>query len=249
MLRLANVTKKFGGLAAVRDCSYEIRQGLITCLIGPNGAGKTTTFNIISGFLRPDNGEIHFNNAPIEGLAPHHIARRGLVRTFQIPRELNDITVMDSLKMAPRNDGLERIWAPFVRFRRIRDRERALEVRAREVLNLIGLEKKEREMVRSLSGGQRKLLELGRALMFEATLVLLDEPTAGVNPVLVSRIVALLRKLNETGTTLFVVEHNMDFVQQISDHVIVMAEGTSLTEGTFDSIRSHPLVAEAYLGR
>jgi branched-chain amino acid transport system ATP-binding protein len=249
MLRLSNVTKRFGGLTAVRDCSYGIDQGRITCLIGPNGAGKTTTFNIISGFMRPEAGIIHFKDTQLNGLSPQHIARLGLVRTFQIPRELNDITVIESLKMAPLNDGLEKIWTPFLHFRKVREREKELESRAREVLHLIGLEKKESHAVRALSGGQRKLLELGRALMFEATLVLLDEPTAGVNPAIVSKIVTLLQKMKSVGTTFFIVEHNMDFVKNVSDHVIVMAEGTSLTEGTFDTVRNHPHVAEAYLGQ
>jgi branched-chain amino acid transport system ATP-binding protein len=151
--------------------------------------------------------------------------------------------------MAPLNDGLEKIWTPFLHFRKVREREKELESRAREVLHLIGLEMKESHAVRALSGGQRKLLELGRALMFEATLVLLDEPTAGVNPAIVSKIVTLLQKMKSVGTTFFIVEHNMDFVKNVSDHVIVMAEGTSLTEGTFDTVRNHPHVAEAYLGQ
>lgn len=249
MLQLVKVAKNFGGLAAVRDCSYEVKAGEVTCLIGPNGAGKTTTFNLISGFEHADAGDIYFDGLRISRLSANRIARLGLVRTFQIPRELNDFAVIESLKMAPMNDDLERIWSPYVSFRKIARREHELEARAREVLDLVGLGAKSASEVRALSGGQKKLLELARAIMFGAKLVLLDEPTAGVNPVIIANIARVVRNLRKYGVTIFIVEHNMEFVKEISDRVIVMAEGTPLTNGTFEDIRVHPRVAEAYLGR
>jgi len=249
MLKLTGVAKSFGGLAAVHDCSYEVGANSITCLIGPNGAGKTTTFNLISGFDGCDAGEISFNGTRISGLAAHQIARLGLVRTFQTPRSLNSLSALESLKMAPPNDALERMWAPYVHFRRIVRRERELDAEAREVLDLVGLSQQAESPGRTLSGGQKKLLELARAIMFGAKLILLDEPTAGVNPVIIGNIVTLLRRLRDRKIAMFIVEHNMEFVREISDRVIVMAEGAPLTEGSFDEIRAHPLVADAYLGR
>jgi len=249
MLELVGIEKKYGGLAAVHDCSYQVSGTGITCLIGPNGAGKTTTFNLVSGFERCDAGEIRFEGAKISDLPAHQIARRGLVRTFQIPRSLHGLTVLESVKMAPSNDALERIWAPYLFFRRVMRRERELDDRAREALDFVGLLQKAGADAGTLSGGQKKLLELARAIVFEARLVLLDEPTAGVNIAIIANIVRLLRRLRDRKIALFIVEHNMEFVREISDHVVVMAEGAPLTQGTFDNIRAHPLVVEAYLGR
>jgi len=233
----------------VHDCSLRGGEQGITCLIGPNGAGKTTTFNLISGFERCDAGEISFNGTRISGLAAHQIARLGLVRTFQTPRSLNALSVIESVKLAPPNDALERIWAPYVHFRRIVRRELQLEAEARDILDLVGLSQKAERPVHTLSGGQKKLLELARAIMFGPKLILLDEPTAGVNPVVIANILALLRRLRDRNIAMFIVEHNMEFVREISDRVIVMAEGAPLTEGTFHDVRAHPLVADAYLGR
>ena len=248
MLQLVEVSKRFGGFTAVDRCSYSVVKGQITCLIGPNGAGKTTSFNLISGLFRPDFGEIRFKGRRIQGHAPASIARLGIGRTFQVPRELNDITVLESVKMAPVNDRFETVFAPWFARPSLRRREKELQEQAEATLAEVGLEAKMHTPVRALSGGQKKLLELARAIAFGAELIMLDEPTAGVNPALIDELVKLLLRQRDNGLTFFIVEHNMDFVRAISDHVIVMAEGRTLLDGSFADIRANPDVINAYLG-
>ncbi len=248
MLELENVRKSFDGFAAVDGCSYTVPPNTITCLIGPNGAGKTTSVNLVSGLLAPTSGEIRFNGQRIDRLGARQIARLGIGRTFQVPRELNTITVLESLKMSPENDDLETLTAALFRRRAVAEKEAALERHALTVLDTIGLSEKRDNAVSALSGGQKKLLELGRALAFGAKLILLDEPTAGVNPTLIDHLSSVLIKLKGEGYTFLIVEHNMEFIATVADKVIMMAEGKTLIEDTFESVRQHPEVIDAYLG-
>ncbi|RLE30000.1 ABC transporter ATP-binding protein, partial [Candidatus Acetothermia bacterium] len=195
MLAVKGVAKRFGGLWAVRDCSFTVEEGTITGLIGPNGAGKTTLFHLISGFLRPDRGRIELRGRDITGLSPHLLFRQGLYRTFQIPRAFPEMTVLENLMLVPEGQCGERFWNPIFRARRVRAQEGALRERALEVLEFVGLAHLAGSLAGALSGGQKKLLELARALMASPKLVLLDEPGAGVNPTLMNRLAARIREL------------------------------------------------------
>ncbi|MGE0802177.1 MAG: ABC transporter ATP-binding protein [Lautropia sp.] len=248
-LKVDRLSRSFDGLRAVADCSFEVRPGTITALIGPNGAGKTTVFNLIAGFLRPDAGAVWFRGRRIDGLAPHRIARHGVVRAFQIPRDLRTMTVVESLKLVPPGQIGESPIQPFLRWRRIREQEAELAASARRTLALVGLSQMADAEVRTLSGGQKKLWELARVLMSDAPMILLDEPAAGVNPALLQRIGEIVQQACRSGRTILLVEHNMKFVRTVAQHVIVMAEGTVLVEGPFSEIVAHPAVARAYLGR
>lgn len=248
ILSLRNVTKEFGGIRAVDNCSFEVESGSITGLIGPNGAGKTTVFNVISGFLRPDQGHVLFDGRRIDGLKPHHIALQGLVRTFQIPRELKGMTVLENLMLVPRGQSGEKIWNTWFRPRRVHAEEEAARAKAREVLDFLNLRHLEHEFAANLSVGQKKLLELARGLMAEPKMFLLDEPAAGVNPTLLNEISAHIRHLRDQGTTFLLIEHNMDMVMSLCDKVIVMTNGTHLTEGLPHEVRQNPAVIEAYMG-
>lgn len=249
MLEVKNVTKSFGGLRAVNECTFTVRPGTITGLIGPNGAGKTTLFNLITGFYRPEGGEIRFEGERIDGLAPHQVFSRGLYRTFQIPREFAQMTVLENLMVMPPGQLGERIWASWFRPRAVKRQEATLKERALEVLEFVGLIDLKDEYAANLSGGQRKLLELARAMMVDPKMVLLDEPGAGVNPTLMKRLVDYIEQLcHERGITFLIIEHDMDLVMLLCDSVIVMSEGKKLTEGPPEEIRRDPRVLEAYLG-
>jgi branched-chain amino acid transport system ATP-binding protein len=226
-----------------------VRAGSVTALIGPNGAGKTTAFNLVTGFIKPDAGEVRFEEERIEGRSPDEIARLGMVRTFQLTRVLAKMTVLENVMLAaPRQPG-ERFGTALFRPRRWRGREREVRAEALEMLGEVGIHTHANEYAATLSGGQRKLLELARALMTQPRLVLLDEPMAGVNPTLGHRLLDYLARLREErGLTVLFVEHDMDVVMGVSDEVIVMAQGAVIAHGTPQEVRADPAVIDAYLG-
>jgi branched-chain amino acid transport system ATP-binding protein len=249
ILHIQSVSKHFGGVQAVRDCSLEVRSGSITGLIGPNGAGKTTLFNLITGFHRPDAGHIFLREEEITGLEPHEIFRKRLFRTFQIARDYREMTVLENLLIIPEHQIGEKIWNVWFRGRPIRNQERANVRKALQVLEFIELGDKKDLPAKYLSGGEKKLLEIGRMMMVELDMVLLDEPGAGVPPLMQNRILEHIRRLSqEQGLTLFIVEHDMDIIMNVCQTIIVMSDGSKLAEGTPRDIRSDERVVEAYLG-
>ncbi len=248
MLEVRDLVKEFGGLRVLDGVSFTVQAGTITGLIGPNGAGKTTLFDTIAGVHRPDAGSISFEEKAIGGLPPWRIFDAGLVRTFQIPRPFARMTVLENCMLAAQGQAGERFWNNWFARGRVRAQENALREQAREVLDFVGLERLSGEFARNLSGGQQKLLELARVLMAEPRLVLLDEPGAGVNPVLLETIADKLRELCRRGITFLVIEHNMDLIMSLCDPILVLAQGRLLLEGTPETVRSDARVLEAYLG-
>ena len=249
LLEVRGLVKHFGGLRAVNGCSFQVRRGTITGLIGPNGAGKTTLFNVITGFLTPDAGQILFKGEDITGLPPHLICQRRICRTFQIPREHRGMTVLENLMLVPGGQLGERLWNPWLRPRAVRAQEEQLQRKALEVLEQVQLAHLRDEYAGNLSGGQKKLLELARVMMADPELVLLDEPGAGVNPTLIRQLVEVIRRLREQrGVTFLVIEHDMGLVMSLCDPIIVMSEGALLMEGPPEVVRTDPRVLEAYLG-
>jgi len=249
LLKIENLHKNFGGVQAVRDCSFEIKAGSITGLIGPNGAGKTTTFNMVAGEERPSSGRIIFQDENISGLPTHQMFHRGIVRTFQIPHEFSKMTVLENLMVVPPKQPGENIIKNWIARGAVARREKEVQKRAEEALEFLSISHLWNEEAGNLSGGQKKLLELGRTMMTDAKLVLLDEPGAGVNPTLLLKIRDMIEKLREDrGYTFCVIEHDMDMIASLCDPVVVMAEGTVLTQGNMDDIRRNPEVLDAYLG-
>jgi branched-chain amino acid transport system ATP-binding protein len=249
ILEVKQVTRSFDGLKAVDNCSLSVRRGTITGLIGPNGAGKTTLFNLITGFLKPSSGEISFAGERIDTLPPHEIFHSGLVRTFQIPRALGSMTVLENLMLVPAQQIGERLWASWLLPGRIGQQETTILHQAISVLEYVDLIRLRDEYASNLSGGQKKLLELARALMADPTMILLDEPGAGVNRVLLRRLVSHIEQLCfERGITFFIIEHDMDLVARLCDPVIVMSEGRTIAEGSPEEVSSNQRVLEAYLG-
>lgn len=249
MLEVKNVMKAFGGLQAVYDCSLQVRAGSITGLIGPNGAGKTTLFNLITGFFRPDSGEIYFKGDRIDGLSPNQIFHRKIYRTFQITREFAQMTVLENLMLVPPLQAGERIWNTWIRPATVRKQEKAIKEKALQVLEFVELIDLRDEYAGSLSGGQKKLLELARSLMAEPEMVLLDEPGAGVNPTLMRKLVDNIRNICEQERiTFFLIEHDMNLVMNLCHPVIVMSEGRKLAEGPPEEIKEDERVLAAYLG-
>ena len=249
ILDVEDVHLAFEGLRAVSGATFQVKRSSICALIGPNGAGKTTLFNIISGFYRADRGSIALEGAPIQGRPPHAIAKRGLVRTFQLTKVFGGMSVLDNLLLgAPQQPG-ESIPQLLIRLRSARRREAEVRARALELLETLGLQTHVDAYADTLSGGQRKLLEFGRALMTEPKLMLLDEPMAGINPTLGARLLDLVTRMrDEQGTTFLFVEHDMDVVMTRSDNVVVMANGKVIAQGKPDVIRTDPAVIDAYLG-
>jgi len=234
---------------AVCDCSLSVEKGSITGLIGPNGAGKTTLFNLITGHHKPDKGEIFFHDQRIDGLQPHKIFKKKIYRTFQISREFAQMTVLENLMLMPSRQIGETIWNTWFRSTRIRVQEKEIMERALEVLAFVELLELKNEYAGALSGGQKKLLELARSMMADPEMVLLDEPGAGVNPTLMKKLIANIRKLcDEQNMTFFLIEHDMDLVMELCNPVIVMSEGQTLAKGTPSEIRKNERVLEAYLG-
>lgn len=238
--------RSFGGLHAVDIDHLEIERHTVTSLIGPNGAGKTTLFNLLTGFDKPDAGEWHLDGGALVGIAAFQVARRGMVRTFQLTRSLARLTVMDNMLVAAKDHKGEGLWGSLVGGWHAT--ERANEERARELLERFGLDHMADEFAGSLSGGQRKLLEMARALMMDPGVVMLDEPMAGVNPALTQSLLSHITGLRDGGKTVVFVEHDMDVVQEISDWVVVMAQGRVIAEGPPDVIARNPAVIDAYLG-
>lgn len=248
MLEIECVEKSFGGIKAVDRCSLKVEEGSITGLIGPNGAGKTTLFNLITGFYKPDGGAIRFLGNRIDGLSPHKIARRAISRTFQIPRELKEMTVLENMMLIPFRQKGEKIWNSLFRSGQVRRQEREIMKKALQVLEFVELIKLRYDYAKSLSSGQKKLLELARTLMSDPEMILLDEPGAGVNPTLMKKLIRNIEKLREEGKTFFLIEHDMDLITNLCDRVIVMNKGRELAEGKLDDIKRNEEVLEAYLG-
>ena len=249
MIVINDVHRHFGGFHAVDGATLEIADGSITGLIGPNGAGKSTLFNVIAGVLPPTSGHVFMDGEEITGLLPHDLFHRGLLRTFQIAHEFTSMTVRENLMMVPPDQAGEHLWQTWFGRRRIREEEVRLRDRADEVLEFLTMAHLAEERAGNLSGGQKKLLELGRTMMVDAKVVFLDEVGAGVNRTLLGTIAdAILRLNRERGYTFCVIEHDMDFIARLCDPVIVMAEGRVLTRGTSDEVMADERVIEAYLG-
>jgi len=239
--------KTFGGIRAVDGCSLSVRRQTITGLIGPNGAGKSTLFNAVVGLYAPEEGEVEFDGHRLDGLSPHEIVRRGIIKTFQIPREFRTLTVLENLMISGPPVVGEHLL-DLVRPRQVRAKQEEIIRRAEEVLSRVGLRNLRDEYAKNLSGGQKKLLEFARALMVNPKMVLLDEPVAGVNPVLTQKILGLLDDLKQQGLTFFLIEHDMDVVMKRCEWIIVMHQGRTLVEGLPEEVKSNPKVVESYLG-
>ncbi len=250
MIRIESVSKHFGGLKAVDNATFNVARGSITGLIGPNGAGKTTLFNIIAGLYTPTYGKIILDGTDVSGLKPYQLFGKGLLRTFQIAHEFTNLTVLENLMMVPDNQLGEEIVSSWARRGAVREQETVIRDKALEVIEFLKISHLADEVAGNLSGGQKKLLELGRTMMVDAKVVLLDEVGAGVNRTLLNEIGdAILRLNQERGYTFCMIEHDMDFISRLCDPVIVMAEGGVLAEGTAQEIRNNEEVIEAYLGR
>ncbi len=249
MITVENLHRHFGGFRAVDGSSIEIEEGSITGLIGPNGAGKTTLFNVIAGVLLPTSGSVTMAGEDITGMPPHELFHKGVLRTFQIAHEFSSMSVLENLMMVPGGQTGETLWNTWFGRRRIANEERALAAKACEVLEFLTIDHLKDEKAGNLSGGQKKLLELGRTMMVDARIVFLDEVGAGVNKTLLNTIGdAILRLNRERGYTFCMIEHDMEFIGRLCDPVIVMAEGKVLAQGTINEIKANDQVIEAYLG-
>jgi ABC-type branched-subunit amino acid transport system ATPase component len=247
LLSVRGLAKNFGGVQAVRDVSFDIAAGTITGLIGPNGAGKSSVLAIVSGFLAPTSGSVHFGGETVSGRSAYQLARLGLVRTFQLSSEFERLSVIENLLVAAPNQRGERMRDALAGRWRWRAEEEAAVQRARELLARFEIPAKEDDLAGDLSGGQKRLLELARALMAEPKLLLLDEPMAGVNPALIRRIEAHLLALRDEGLTMLMVEHELGVVERLCDPVVVMAQGQVLSSGTMAELRMNEEVLDAYL--
>lgn len=240
LLEINNLTKSFGGLMAVHNCTFSVEEGSITALIGPNGAGKTTVFNLISGILPIDSGRLIFNGERIEALPPHKITRKGLSRTFQISRDLMEMSVIENLIVHSPTQGLLDLLKGSILKQELDQ--------AMDLLDFVGITHLAHAKAKSLSYGQKKLMEFAATLMTEPRMILLDEPAGGINPALLENIMNKIIEVNKRGVTFLIVEHNMDVVMNLCDPVIVMAYGEVLAQGTPDAVQNNPQVLEAYLG-
>ena len=251
ILQVDKLSKYFGGLGAVSNCSLKIKKGSITGIIGPNGSGKTTLFNLIAGNLKPSNGSVLFYGRKYYRRIPsYELFSKGLLRTFQIAHEFTNLTVLENLMMVPGNQSGELLMNALLKPKIVNEEEKIIKQKALEVIKFLNLTHLEKELAGNLSGGQKKLLELGRTMMVDAKLVLLDEVGAGVNRTLLKDIGSAILRLNkEKGYTFCMIEHDMDFINRLCDPVIVMAEGSVLFEGTSDEVKNNEQVIESYLGR
>ena len=249
LLEIRDLSKRFGGLRAVDRCSFDVQRGTITGLIGPNGAGKTTVFNLITGFITPDSGQVLLDGQDVTRMRPDQIFASGLCRTFQIPREHLSMSVLENLLLVPYRQHGEHWWTALFGGRKVRAEEAQLLEKAREVMVYLKLDHVANEYAGNLSGGQKKLLEMGRTLMADPKIILLDEPAAGVNRTLLRSIVDNIRYLaEERGMTFLLIEHDMNMVMSLCNPVIVLSEGRKLAEGEPETVRSNKAVLEAYLG-
>ncbi len=239
-LKTENLVRHFGGITAVNNCSVQVKKGSITGLIGPNGSGKTTLFNLITNVYKPDSGRVYLDGQDITGLRSHYLCHRGLSRTFQITRLFWDLSVLENMIVPVRQVGFRSLLGPGM--------YKHEEQRAYELLRRVGLDHLAHQPARKLSFGQQKLLEFAAILMSDPELVLLDEPAGGVNPTMIRFIMDLIRNLNREGVTFLVVEHNMGFVMELCEHIIVMNQGEKIAEGPPSTIQSDPVVLDAYLG-
>jgi len=249
IVSIQNVSRNFGGVVAVDNCTFEVPAGSITALIGPNGAGKTTLFNIVAGFMPPSGGQVILDGVDVTGLPAHRLFRHGLVRTFQIPRMFERMTVLENLMLVPAQQRGENLLANWLAWSRVRSEEQKIRERAGEVLEFLQITHVAGQLAGELSGGQKKLVELGRTMMTDPKVVLLDEPGAGVNPTLLAKLCEDIRRLNrERGYTFCIIEHDMDLIAKLCHPVVVMVEGSVLMTGTMAEVRANREVQEAYLG-
>ena len=248
MLTVENLTKEFDGLTAVSGLGFTVEPNTITGLIGPNGAGKTTTFNMIAGHLTPSSGAVFFNEHEITGLRPYQTFQLGIVRTFQIPRPFSGMTVLENLTMVPRKQIGEKLWNNWLQNSAVKKEELKIKDKAKDLLEFLNLDDLQNEFSGNLSGGQLKLLELGRALMSDPKLILLDEPAAGVNPILLEEIIDRIKDIHRQGVTFLIIEHNMELVMRLCSSILVMADGDMLMQGSPEEIRSDPRLIDAFLG-
>jgi len=249
ILRVRSLAKNYGGLQAVRGIDFEVPKGSITGLIGPNGAGKTTTFNMIAGVEKPSAGHIYLSGKEITGIETHALYHKGLLRTFQLSHEYARMTSKENLMVAASAQLGENIFMNWLAPSRVNARDEEVRIRAEETLEFLGLTHVSEELAGNLSGGQKKLLELGRTMMSDARLILLDEPGAGVNPTLMLKVIEMIRRLNqERGYTFCIIEHDMDLIADLCENTIVLAEGQILMQGTMDVVRKDERVIDAYFG-
>ncbi|EMA26128.1 ABC transporter ATP-binding protein [Haloarcula amylolytica] len=248
VLRAEGLEKRFGGLVATDDASIEVERGTITGLIGPNGAGKSTLFNLVSGFYEPDAGSVAVNGVDVTGKKPHQIADQGMIRTFQTPRKPEGMTVREALLVGPHNQTGESIIPLFTSPDTVEQEERRSLEQAQQMLERFEIGDLATQPATDLSGGQMKLVELARGMMAEPDLLLLDEPVAGVNPVLADKLAGFIEELNEEGITFLIIEHDMNFIMRLADPIIVLNQGSVLVEGPPEAVRSDERVIDAYLG-
>jgi branched-chain amino acid transport system ATP-binding protein len=248
VLRTENLRKKFGGLTAADDVTVEVERGTITGMIGPNGAGKSTFFNLVSGFYQPDGGTVVVNDTETTVMEPHEVTEHGLVRTFQTPRKLEGMTVREAMLIGPQNQLGESVVPLFTQPAAVGDEERANLERAEELLGRFEIDHLADQPATDISGGQLKLVELARAMLAEPDLLLLDEPVAGVNPTLANKLADIIEELNDDGITFLIIEHDMGFIMDLADPIVVLNQGAVLMEGTPAEVRSDDRVVEAYLG-
>ncbi len=249
LLAASGLCKSFGGVKAVDSAEIQVASRSITGLIGPNGAGKTTLFNLLSNFIRAERGKVVFDGEPIQHLQPYQIAQQGMIRTFQVAKTLSRLSVLENMLLAAQKQTGENFWQVQFQQHKIAKEERQQRERAMFLLASVGLVQKAHDYAGGLSGGQRKLLEMGRALMTNPKLILLDEPAAGVNPRLIDEICERITAWNQEGMTFLIIEHNMDVIMSLCDRVWVLAEGQNLAEGTPEEIQRNSKVLEAYLGK
>ena len=250
ILEIESLSKYFGGLAAVLNCSLKIQKGSITGIIGPNGSGKTTLFNLIAGNLKSSNGKVLFDNEEVTDMPSYELFSKGILRTFQIAHEFTNLSVLENLMMVPSNQSGEKLMTALLKPNLVKTEELAIKQKAKDVVDFLNLTHLSNELAGNLSGGQKKLLELGRTMMVDAKLVLLDEVGAGVNRTLLKDLGSAILKLNkEEGYTFCMIEHDMEFISRLCNPVIVMAEGSVLFEGTSDEVKKNEKVIESYLGK